>query len=121
LFTSPSLLVPIITQYHTRCHNGNSIVYDTVSNLSWAVDVRTHGIVTVIEKVLTDPWPPSEEEGRQVPEAKPETDCVVSLYFSSQLQFSTPCRNAIVGSMEITSSVGDLVVLLVVAIAREGM
>lgn len=60
----------------SRCHLGESIVYDTVSNLSWAVDIRTHGIVTVIEKVLTDPWPPSIDMGRQVPEAAPEEDCV---------------------------------------------
>ncbi|KAK0205054.1 alpha/beta-hydrolase [Desarmillaria ectypa] len=60
----------------SRCHLGDSIVYDTVSNLSWAVDIRTHGIVTVIEKVLTDPWPPSVDMGRQVPEAAPEEDCV---------------------------------------------
>ena len=25
-------------------------MYDTVSNLSWSVDIRTHGIVNVIEK-----------------------------------------------------------------------
>ncbi|KAK0223515.1 alpha/beta-hydrolase [Armillaria fumosa] len=60
----------------SRCHLGESIVYDTVSNLSWAVDIRTHGIVTVIEKVLTDPWPPSVDMGRQVPEAATEEDCV---------------------------------------------
>ena len=37
---------------------GKSIVYDTVSNLSWAVDIRTHTIVNVIEKLLNEPWPP---------------------------------------------------------------
>ena len=60
-----------------RCHLGKSIVYDTVSNLSWSVDVRTHGIVQVIEKVLSEPWPPSVEIGREVPEAVVEEDCVV--------------------------------------------
>lgn len=60
-----------------RCHLGLSVVYDTVSNLSWAVDIRTHGIVNVIEKVLSQPWPPSVDVGREVPEAKPEEDCVV--------------------------------------------
>ncbi|KAF9041958.1 alpha/beta-hydrolase [Hymenopellis radicata] len=59
-----------------RCHLGKSIVYDTVSNLSWSVDIRTHPIVTVIEKVLSDPWPPSLEEGREVPKAAFEDDCV---------------------------------------------
>lgn len=62
-----------------RCHLGKSIVYDTVSNSSWSVDVRTHGIVNVIERLLADPWPPSVEIGREVPEAVAETDCVVSI------------------------------------------
>ena len=60
-----------------RCHLGRSIVYDTVSNLSWAVDIRTHGIVNVIENVLNKTWAPSEEIGREVPVAAPEEDCVV--------------------------------------------
>ncbi|CDO75192.1 hypothetical protein BN946_scf184866.g33 [Trametes cinnabarina] len=62
----------------SKCHLGKSIVYDTVSELSWAVDIRTHTIVNVIEKLLANPWPPSVEIGREVPEAKPEEDCVVS-------------------------------------------
>ncbi|KAF8150712.1 alpha/beta-hydrolase [Crassisporium funariophilum] len=60
----------------TRCHMGKSIVYDTVSNASWTVDIRTHGIVNVIERLLSEPWPPSEEIGREVPEAVPDVDCV---------------------------------------------
>ncbi|KAF9818844.1 hypothetical protein IEO21_02500 [Rhodonia placenta] len=60
----------------SRCHLGRSIVYDTVTNLSWAVDIRKHGIVNVIEEVLSHPWPPAVEAGREVPEAKPEEDCV---------------------------------------------
>ncbi|GLB40238.1 putative lipase (class 3) [Lyophyllum shimeji] len=59
-----------------RCHLGNTIFYDTVSNLGWSVDIRTHGIVTVIEKILSEPWSPSVEAGREVPEPKPEKDCV---------------------------------------------
>jgi hypothetical protein len=55
-------------------------VYDTVSNLSWGVDVRTHGIVGVIEKVLNITWPPAAEVGREVPEALEEEDCVVRLF-----------------------------------------
>ncbi|KAF9526381.1 alpha/beta-hydrolase [Crepidotus variabilis] len=60
----------------SRCHLGKSIIYDTVSDAAWAVDVRTHGIVTIIERLLSDPWPPSEEAGRQVPVPAPENDCV---------------------------------------------
>ncbi|KAH9945068.1 alpha/beta-hydrolase [Epithele typhae] len=60
----------------SKCHLGKSIIYDTVSNLSWAVDVRTHTIVNVIEKLLAGPWPPAVDKGREVPEALPEDDCV---------------------------------------------
>ncbi|KIM40554.1 hypothetical protein M413DRAFT_445993 [Hebeloma cylindrosporum] len=60
----------------TACHLGKSIIYDTVSNASWTVDIRTHGIVNVIERLLSDPWPPSVEVGREVPEAKADVDCV---------------------------------------------
>ncbi|KAI4528270.1 alpha/beta-hydrolase [Schizophyllum commune Loenen D] len=64
----------------SRCHLGKSIVYDTVSNLSWAVDIRTHTIVNVIEKLLNEPWPPSVEIGREVPEAIAEDDCEGECY-----------------------------------------
>ncbi len=60
---------------------GLTIVYDTVSNYSWAVDIRTHGIVNIIENLLNKTWPPSEAEGREVPEAKAENDCVVRVPF----------------------------------------
>ncbi|KIY43466.1 alpha/beta-hydrolase [Fistulina hepatica ATCC 64428] len=36
----------------THCHLGKSIVYDTVSQLGWRVDVRRHAIKDVITKVL---------------------------------------------------------------------
>ncbi len=61
-----------------RCHLGETIVYDTVGNLSWSVDIRTHGIVAVIEQVLAKPWPPSENLGREVPTPKYQVDCLVS-------------------------------------------
>jgi lipase ATG15 len=61
-----------------RCHLGKSIVYDTVSNLSWSVDIRKHGIINVIEEILGKPWQPSEDVGRSVPPAAAEEDCVVS-------------------------------------------
>jgi lipase ATG15 len=61
----------------SRCHLGSSIIYDTVSNLSWAVDIRTHTISNVVDKLLSEPWPPSVEFGREVPEAQAEDpDCV---------------------------------------------
>jgi putative lipase involved disintegration of autophagic bodies len=56
---------------------GKTIVYDTVSNKSWSVDVRKHAIVMMIEEVLGKPWPPSVDAGREVPKAVPQDDCVV--------------------------------------------
>ncbi|KAF8162635.1 Alpha/Beta hydrolase protein [Crassisporium funariophilum] len=38
----------------TRCHTGQVVRFDTVSKLGWSVDVRTHGIGFVIEKLLGD-------------------------------------------------------------------
>lgn len=63
----------------SRCHLGKAIVFDTISNASWSSSIRTHAIATVIEKILHEPWPPSQELGREVPEAKPEEDCVVRI------------------------------------------
>jgi lipase ATG15 len=44
-----------------RCHLGQAIVYDTVSQLHWSVDIRTHGIVVIIEQLLNVDW--SEHTG----------------------------------------------------------
>lgn len=40
----------------SRCHTGQTIVFDTVSELGWSVDIRTHGIVSIIDKVLKEDW-----------------------------------------------------------------
>ncbi|KAI0067284.1 alpha/beta-hydrolase [Artomyces pyxidatus] len=60
----------------SSCHLGKVIRYDTVSNLSWSVNFRTHSIVRVIEDILSVPWAPAMLEGREVPEARPQDDCV---------------------------------------------
>ncbi|ETW83412.1 hypothetical protein HETIRDRAFT_458744 [Heterobasidion irregulare TC 32-1] len=60
----------------SQCHLGKVIEYDTVSNLSWAADVRTHAILNVIDKVLSQPWAAAEEVGREVPEPRVQDDCV---------------------------------------------
>ncbi|KAF6754451.1 lipase [Ephemerocybe angulata] len=60
----------------TGCHLGRTIVYDTVTHLGWSVDVRTHGIVPMIEKILAEPWQPSVDEGREVPLPAEQVDCV---------------------------------------------
>ena len=67
----------------SRCHLGKTIVYDTVSNLSWGVDLRSHPIASMIETILADPWPPAEELGREVPEAVLQEDCAVSFSFNN--------------------------------------
>jgi putative lipase involved disintegration of autophagic bodies len=68
----------VLTVSFHRCHLGKTIFYDTVSNLSWSVDIRTHAIIPVIDKILSEPWAPSLEVGREVPESKFDDDCVVS-------------------------------------------
>lgn len=96
------------TPYHStngsRCHLGTSIVYDTVSNLSWAVDVRKHGIVNVIDNILSEPWKPSLEVGREAPLAEPEMDCVVCFHLLYSWTFADLewCRSALVGNLETT-------------------
>ncbi|KAG1725386.1 alpha/beta-hydrolase [Suillus lakei] len=52
----------------TRCHQGKSIVYDTI--------YANMGSVNVIEEILGKPWQPSEDVGREVPPATAEEDCV---------------------------------------------
>jgi lipase ATG15 len=47
----------------SRCHTGETILYDTVTVKGWSVDVRTHRIGEVISKVLMDPWPVDEDGG----------------------------------------------------------
>ncbi|PKI82525.1 Atg15p [Malassezia vespertilionis] len=40
----------------TKCHTGQSIVYDTVGKLSWGVGVLSHRIVYVMEELLSVDW-----------------------------------------------------------------
>jgi lipase ATG15 len=65
----------------TRCHLGKTIVFDTVGRLGWRVDVRKHVIRDIINKVLEFQGEDGEgfewEDGREVPKAREETDCVV--------------------------------------------
>ncbi len=50
-----------------RCHTGESIIYDTVGKLNWAVDARTHRIGTLVNQVLNEDWeePPPDSEIEQ--------------------------------------------------------
>jgi lipase ATG15 len=63
----------------TKCHLGKSIVLDTVEKLGWKVEVRRHVIKDLILKVLEADgveW----GDGRDVPLAQEEVDCVVSIF-----------------------------------------
>lgn len=64
----------------SRCHLGNIIEYDTVTNLSWAVRLTNHAIATVVDHVLSKPWPAAEEQGLEVPPMKRQDDCVVRVH-----------------------------------------
>ncbi|EKM56114.1 uncharacterized protein PHACADRAFT_145221 [Phanerochaete carnosa HHB-10118-sp] len=58
----------------TQCHMGKVIRYDTVSKLGWSVDIRTHGIAVIVEKLLAADWEDAEQGG--VPDYYEEEDCV---------------------------------------------
>lgn len=40
----------------SRCHTGQTILFDVVNELHWAVDIRTHSIAQVIEHLLKPDW-----------------------------------------------------------------
>ena len=64
----------------TRCHLGKSIVYDAVDKLGWRVDLRKHVIKEVITHVIEAEPEGGWEDGRDVPVARVEEDCLVSLF-----------------------------------------
>jgi len=72
----------------SRCHLGNIIEYDTVTNLSWAVRLTNHPIATVIDHVLSKPWPPAEEQGLEVPPMKRQDDCIVRVDLPDSVQLA---------------------------------
>lgn len=58
----------------TRCHSGQSVVYDTVGRLGWSVDIRTHSIKPVIEQVLVEEWGVTPEQRRREEEGEKRED-----------------------------------------------
>lgn len=46
----------------SRCHAGMSIIYDAIGKLGWAVDIRTHRIWDVINKILDEDWEPAPND-----------------------------------------------------------
>lgn len=63
-----------------RCHLGQRIMYDTVTQRGWSVDSRTHSIQYIVDKLLNEDW--DVEAGIEVPPVDEQTDCVVGLRFS---------------------------------------
>lgn len=57
----PSSFELMLQALETSCHTGQTILYDTVTVKGWSVDVRTHRIGEIINKVLADPWPTENE------------------------------------------------------------
>src|ERR1700761_7708185 len=53
----------------TRCHLGQVVLYDTVKELGWSVDIRNHGIKLVVDKLLADDsqWATKAKESQGVP------------------------------------------------------
>ena len=80
-----------------------------MTNLSWSVDVRTHAIAQLVDKVLSQPWAAAEEMGREVPPLKRQDDCVVSFRIprhniALRHKFAHPrCRIASNGTLGITA------------------
>ncbi|KAF8559640.1 alpha beta-hydrolase [Imleria badia] len=63
----------------TRCHLGQTIVYDAVKRLGWHVDVRKHPIKELVLNVLDlqGAWPDAHDgTEREVPMPRKEVDCV---------------------------------------------
>lgn len=49
-----SLCVQAGFALETKCHLGQSVIFDTVGKLGWGVDVRTHIIGVIITRLLED-------------------------------------------------------------------
>ena len=82
---------------------GQVIRYDTVSKKRWSVDIRTHGIAVIIEKLLAEDWEDDDAGDNTqkggVPPLVEEDDCVVSdislnaMIFADLMLYSQDCFN----------------------------
>ena len=73
---------PLSFKVYARCHLGKVIRYDTVTQLGWGVDVRTHGIKVIVERLLASDWDGGDDDGKnsthkEVPDFYDEEDCIV--------------------------------------------
>ncbi|CAO3666491.1 unnamed protein product [Rhizopus stolonifer] len=53
----------------SKCHTGKTCVWDTVKNNGWGVDIKSHRIKELIEKILMNP------QGFPLPDCIEETGC----------------------------------------------
>ena len=71
----------------TRCHLGQTVKYDTITQLGWSANVMHHGIAGVVDGVLAREdidWAGNGVNG-SVPVPAPETDCVVGGFPSARV------------------------------------
>ena len=108
------------------CHFGNIIEYDTVTNLSWSVDARTHAIAQMVDRILSEPWAAANELGLEVPPLKRQDDCLVSLRVPSHnievFSHWCCCRIATNGTLEtIAYDIRDVPILLYTPLANASL
>jgi lipase ATG15 len=76
----------------SRCHLGRKRLYDTVTRYGWSVDVRTHRIGVVIDRLLAEDWDKPGDDGtpgREVPELTwDDEECDVCTTLFIPLHFS---------------------------------
>lgn len=73
-----------------------------MTNLSWSVDVRTHAIAQMVDKVLSEPWAAANELGLEVPPFKRQDDCLVSFRVPShEVEFFSHRRGAAAGLLQM--------------------
>ncbi|OCH86209.1 alpha/beta-hydrolase [Obba rivulosa] len=87
----------------TRCHLGKVIRYDTVSKLGWAVDIRTHGIRVVIERLLSGEWEEDKQDSKRADKGKTGNHTVPGL---TDEQDCVDCFNWEFGDYRNVSSAG---------------
>ena len=91
----------------TRCHLGQTILYDTITKLGWSANIIHHGIAALIEGVLSKDLDWGENgETLKVPLPKSEDDCIVSILRLS-FGYDTQARNrrtALSGSLETSAT-----------------
>lgn len=104
-FTSPCAQAGYALE--TRCHLGQTIVYDTVTRLGWHADVRKHPIKELVLNVLDlqGLWPDGQGNEREVPTPRDEDNCVVGIPLNLLCRVvcnAAVCRTVSSGSLDIS-------------------